>query len=247
MQGSAESVSFKGLCTPVGGFRLYHLKMMKHLAEQMGDIPFADQCQDWYEQIIQLMDEYLWNESYYILFNDLETGEVAKEILSYQLDGEFMAWYDGLKEGAFPPHRVKSILAKLKETCTEEWGMRMWSNPDGSAVNPEEFDPGYWSVHGVHAPSALMLAMTYMYHDEMEFGLEVARRVMENMICKQGWTWDMPILFSGDTGEGIWGNDYAQMMMCWALPAAVKGKDLVDFSSENDELVNRVIRAASNG
>lgn len=56
-----------------------------------------------------------------------------------------------------------------------------------------------------------MLAMTCMYKGEKEVGVDLARRIMENMVCRNRWTWDMPILYRGDTGEGLWGNDDAQM------------------------------------
>lgn len=91
-----------------------------------------------------------------------------------------------------------------------------------------------------------MLAMTYMYGGDMDFGVELARKVMENMICRQRWTWDLPILYRGDTGEGIFGNDYAQMMMGWALPTAVMGQDVKTFSAPGG-LVDRVMMAARGG
>jgi hypothetical protein len=89
-----------------------------------------------------------------------------------------------------------------------------------------------------------MMAMTCMYRGRREYGLDLARRIMENMVCRQRWTWDMPILYMADTGEGIWGNDYAQMMMCWALPAALEGTGLKALC-ETGGLVDRIIRAGS--
>jgi hypothetical protein len=65
------------------------------------------------------------------------------------------------------------------------------------------------------------------------------------MICRQHWSWDLPILFRGDTGAGYWGNDYSQMMMCWVLPAGVKGKSLAEMCRPG-ELIDRVLRAARN-
>ena len=65
---------------------------------------------------------------------------------------------------------------------------------------------------------------------------------MDNMILRNGWSWDMPILFRGDTGEGIFGNDYAQMMTVWDLPAAAMGQDVVSISGP-DGLVTRILEA----
>ena len=241
-QESYESTPFKGMSSHVGGIRLYHLKMMELMAEQAGDSEFARQCRDWFNACMRLMEDHLWADSYYIQHKDPATGEDANVVMAYQLDGEFMAWFDGLGEGVFPAERVEATLAKLREVSMETWGARVWSKPDGSAVTPEQFNTGYWTPHGVHAPGALMQAMTYMYRGDREFGLGLAHRVMHNMICRNRWTWDMPILYRGDTGEGIFGCDYSQMMMCWSLPAAVEGKKLRALC-EPGGLVERMIQA----
>ena len=89
-----------------------------------------------------------------------------------------------------------------------------------------------------------MTAMVHMYRGDREHGLDLSRRVMENIVCQQRLTWDIPILYRADTGEGIWGNDYAQMMMVWALPAAVAGKDLASYAAAPDGLIDRILKAA---
>jgi len=88
--------------------------------------------------------------------------------------------------------------------------------------------------------------MTYMYNGEREFGLELAYRAWHNMVCRQGYTWDMPNIMRGDvdTGERTFGNDYYQDMMLWALPAALAGQT-VDRPCRKGGLVDRVLRAAA--
>ncbi len=238
-QESFESTPFKGMSAHVGIIRLYHLKMAEKMAKRMGDTEFAHQCREWFDQASQLLEKHLWTGSYYMQHTDPSTKETADVVMAYQLDGEFMAWMDGLGEGILPPERVRTTLATLKKVTMMTWGPRVWSNPDGS---PPDFPTGYWTPCGVHSPSALMLAMTYMYHGEKEFGLELARKVMENMVCNNSWSWDMPILYRGDNGKGIWGNDYGQMMMPWALAAAMQGKDLSALTASG-QLVDRLIKA----
>jgi uncharacterized protein (DUF608 family) len=244
MQESYESTPFNGMSSHVGSIRLYHLKMMERIAEQVGDDEFAGQCHSWYEQASQLMEEHLWTGSYYLQARDPESGRENDSVMGYQLDGEFMACHDGISEGVFPQERVQMTLETLQRTADGNWGIRTWSDPDGGPLRPEKFDPGYWSPSGVHAPGALMMAMTCMYRGKRDYGLDLARRILENMVCRQGWTWDMPILYRADTGEGTLGNDYAQMMMCWALPAAVYGVTLGELSQAGG-FVDRLIKAAS--
>ena len=91
-----------------------------------------------------------------------------------------------------------------------------------------------------------MLAMTYIYNGEKDFGLEIARKVWHNIVCQQGLTWDQPNIMRGDadTGERSFGADYYQNMILWSLPAAIDGEDL-SAPTKPGGLVDRVIRAAS--
>jgi uncharacterized protein (DUF608 family) len=246
LQEGYESTPFTGMSSHVGSVRLFHLKMMAKIAHHLGDAEFAGECQAWFEQASRLMEKHLWTGSYYLQHRDIHTGQVASEVMGYQLDGEFMACSGGLPEGVFPRDRVQITLDTLSRVSDGPWGARVWSDPAGGPVRPKAFETGYWSPHGVHAPGALMLAMTYLYRGQRVIGLDLAQRVMENMVCRQGWTWDLPILYRADSGEGIWGNDYSQMMVCWALPSAVKGKDAAALAAPG-ELVDRIIQACRSG
>ena len=90
-----------------------------------------------------------------------------------------------------------------------------------------------------------MLAMTYMYNGDSELGLELARKVWHNIVCVQGYGWDMPNIMRGDvdTGERTFGNDYYQDMMLWSLPAAIAGEDF-GAPARRGGLVERMLRAA---
>ena len=88
----------------------------------------------------------------------------------------------------------------------------------------------------------LVLSMTYIYSGQKEFGIELARRHWETLVCRHGHGWDMPNLVRGDTGERIYGTDYYQSMMLWALPAALAGQDIAASRSQTS-LVSRVIEA----
>ena len=244
LQEGYESVPFGGMSSHVATLRLYHLKMMLKIAERVGDSAFADQCRHWFEQAARLMEEHLWTGSYYLHAKDYVTGKVKDVLMGYQLDGEAMSCHDGIAEGVFPPERVETTLATLREKAESRWGVRVWSDPQGGPVEGEALDTGYWSPHGVHAPGSLMAAMAHMYRGDREHGLDLSRRVMETLVCRQRLAWDIPILYRADTGEGIWGNDYAQMMMVWALPAAVAGKDLASYAAATDGLIDRILRAA---
>jgi len=93
-----------------------------------------------------------------------------------------------------------------------------------------------------------MLAMTLIYEGHKELGIELARKVCHNLVCVQGYTWDIPCMTGGalDTGDrqpGPGGYDYYQFMMLWSLPAAIYGKDL-SMPTKSGGLIDRIKRAA---
>ena len=89
-----------------------------------------------------------------------------------------------------------------------------------------------------------MLAMTYLYYGERDFGLEIARRTIHSVIIENRCSWDFTLLYRSDTGERIWGNDYYQNLMLWALPAALLGQDLAG-PCKLGGLVDRIIQAGA--
>ena len=89
-----------------------------------------------------------------------------------------------------------------------------------------------------------MLAMTYIYQGEREFGLELGRRCWHNLVCRQGCTWDMIVILRGDedTGERYGGNDYHVNMIVWAFLSALEGGD-VKAPCKPGGLVDRIVGA----
>jgi hypothetical protein len=79
-----------------------------------------------------------------------------------------------------------------------------------------------------------------MYQGEREVGLELARKSLHG-IMSFGHMWTQPNLVDGKTGERIYGSDYYQNLILWALPAAIDGKDLAESCAPGG-LVDRVIK-----
>ncbi|MDQ1316989.1 MAG: hypothetical protein QG588_638, partial [Candidatus Poribacteria bacterium] len=173
------------------------------------------------------------NGEYYDLYNEPETGKKSDTIMGYQLDGEWMSRFHGLPE-VFDIDHIKTTLATLKQTNMSERGALVFR------LKNNEFGTGYWTSSGVHVPGSLMLAMTYMYHGDKEFGLELARRSINSVVIENRSSWDFPILINSDNGERIWGNDYYQNLMLWSLPAALDGGNLAE-PCKSDGLINRII------
>jgi uncharacterized protein (DUF608 family) len=231
-----ENCNLFGIVPHIGGVHLANLRMAERMAEEYGDKEFAKQCREWFNQGSYTIEAETWNDEYYLLYKEPETGKESNVIMGYQLDGEWMAKFHGLPE-VFHLERIKTTLATLKRTNISERGALVFKFKE-----TKDFSPGYWTYSGVHVPGSLMLAMTYMYYGETEFGLEIARRTISAIVIENCCSWDFPVLIRGDNGERLFGNDYYQNMMLWALPAAMESKDLTEPCKPGG-FIDRVIQA----
>jgi len=238
----APEPGWRGMTAHVGGLHLAQLRIAERLATEAGDDEFAKQCAEWIEAGAESMEKKLWTGSYYLNYLEPETKSRSDLIFGYQLDGEWVTDHHGLESG-LPEQRVRTVLDTIKR-CNiplSKYGAVNYCLPDGKPAKIA----GY-GTYSFFPPEALMLAMTYMYNGERGFGLELARKVWHNIVCLQGYTWDMPNIMRGDTdtGERTFGNDYYQDMMLWSLPAAIEGKDF-GAPAKPGGLVDRIRRAAS--
>ncbi len=242
-----ENYRYYGMAVHVGGIHLANLKMAESMAEKMDDKEFAERCRDWFRKGSSSMENRMWTGKYYLNYYDPETGRKSDHIFAYQLDGEWMVRSHGLAS-VFEPERIKTTLATIKRTCVAatEYGAVNFADPDGSPTKDlarSDHGSDEWcGTYSFFPPEVLMLAMTFMYHGNIDSGLELARRCWQNIVLRQGRTWNQPNLIRGDTGEQTFGEDYYQNMMLWFLPAALQSKDLSAVCSRG-QLVDRIIRA----
>ncbi|MFH0962388.1 MAG: GH116 family glycosyl hydrolase [Planctomycetota bacterium] len=233
-----------GMTAHIGGLHLAQLRITERMAKEIGDEQFARQCEEWIKAGADAMEKRLWTGSYYLNFLDPETGQKSDLVFAYQLDGEWILAHHGLP-AALPEDRVKTVLETIKRcnVALTRYGAVNYTNADGTVrvVKPEDYGPYSYFVS-----AGMMLAMTYMYHGQRDFGIELAHRIWHNFVCRQGYTWDLRCMMVGDTdsGEGTSDSDYYQAMMLWSLPAALEEKDLSAPCAPGG-LVDRILKAAS--
>ena len=167
----------------------------------------------------------------------LRQAKRSDRIFSCQLDGDWIAAFHGLSP-IFREDRAKKTWATIaaKNSPLAPWGTVFFANPDGTPW----MDAGY-GPFTIFVSEQLMLAMTYIYAGEREFGLEQARRCLYNLMAK-GYTWNQPCIVQAKSGERISGYDYYQNLMLWSLPATMKGQDLRTPCASSG-LVARVLQA----
>jgi uncharacterized protein (DUF608 family) len=224
-----------GIVPHIGGVHLANLRMSARLAGEVGDTAFADQCNDWFRQGSGAMEEATWNGKYYLLYHEPSTGKKCDVIMGCQLDGEWMARFHGLYS-AFDPGHVKTVLATLKSTNNFPHGATVFRVPEGS-----DFKPGQWGDN-VHIPSSFVLAATYLYYGDREFGLDLARRTVRAYEIENRATWNGMLVIRGSDASFVWGMEYYQNLMLWCLPAAIEGTDLAGACRQGG-LIDRIIQA----
>ena len=236
-----EHCEWKGMTAHVGGLHLAQLRIAQRMAEAYGDKNFATIFKQWFDDGLAAMEEYLWNGKYYINYHEVSTGLKSDLIFSYQLDGEWITDFHGLPY-CFPKNRVMSILDVIKKVNAplSDIGFISFISPDGDArALGGSYDP-----YAFFNAELFMSAMNYMYEGQKDFGVSISKRCMESIVCKHLYTWDMPNMIRGDTGEVTFGKDYYQMLMIWSLPAAITNQDMAGPAKKGG-LVDRMIKAAN--
>jgi uncharacterized protein (DUF608 family) len=229
-----EFGEWAGMAAHLGGLRLAQLRMVIRMAQALGDRAYVDRCQAWLDGGSQAMEEKLWSGSYYLNFSDPENGKISDDVMGYQLDGEWTAIFHGL-QGVFKPERVPVVLETIRRcnsALTPKMGAANFARPDGSPLAAGA-QVAHYGQYAMFVPEVVILAMTYIMNGEREYGLEMARKAWQTLCLERGHIWDLPNLVSGDDGRRLFGTDYYQDMMLWALPAALYGQDIADFCAAN--------------
>jgi uncharacterized protein (DUF608 family) len=260
-----EAMAWPGLSSHVGGVRLATLQIIKRMAEVVGDTAFKEQCQQWIGQGTNLLEEHLWAQSHYRIFNDkltngdterLQTsregaefianvnegsGTVLDLVLSHQLDGEWISDLHGVK-GVFNKYRIGQTLdtiSRINQPLTTA-GLLVVADPSGKVANYG----GRMGGLSTMPASTFITAMNYLYEGKPEEGLGIARACLHEMVCEQGMTWDMPNILIGtkEYKARVYGTDYYQCLSLWGLPAAIQGQNIKESASQG-MLINRIIEA----
>ena len=245
-----EGNGFFGMTPHVGGIHLAQLRIVQRMAEKTGDQEFAEQCKAWLWQGSASIENKLWTGKYYLNYLEPETGKKSDLVFGYQLDGDWMCFYHGLP-GVFQSDRARITLDTIKNTCMAltPYGAANFANADGTPAESEQYMADAWGLdygsYGYFPPEVFMLAATYMYLGQTELGLELARNCMRG-IMQWGYLWTQPNIVNGATGKRVYGSDYYQNMMLWAVPAAIgidNTKRDIAAATGQGSLVERVILA----
>jgi hypothetical protein len=175
----AEAPGWAGMTAHIGGLHLAEIRIAERMARLAGDTEFERQCAEWIRAGVGAMEQRLWDDrGYYLNYLEPETGRKSEYVFGYQLDGEWIAAHHGLPR-ALPEQRIETVLATIKRcnVTVTKYGAVNYALPDGTVANP-----GGYGAYSYFPPEQLMLAMTYMYYGDREFGLELAHKAWHNLV-----------------------------------------------------------------
>jgi uncharacterized protein (DUF608 family) len=240
-----EDRPYYGYVSHSGGIRMAHAQMMRRWAEKMGDKEYVKKMDAYLQAGNEALEKHLWTGSYYMEYNEPESGRKLDRIFTVQLDGQYFSRATGFA-GAFPKNRVDTVLKTIREKACSASKLGMPPNfvaPDGSLWAQKS--DGYLSSQFTYVNFTMyFLSMVYMYEGQKEFGLELLRKNLEIYACKHGYAWDGVNVCSGhgDTGERSYGFEYGQNMGLWGVIAALQKQD-VSGPVKPGGLVERLIKA----
>ena len=231
--GTSAYVAGTWLATLAGGMAL---------AEEMGDVDFSTECNDWLRRGLAAYQQLLWTGDHYRLWNDPANGQSSDVSLGNQLMAQWCVKVLGLPD-VLPEANVQAALATVQRLnmAATVYGLANGVTPDG-----QRFDAGY-PQEGDHAKHTfvgenLCAAMTFLYHGQEETGLEIARRIYEAIALKSRSPWNQRCLINSETGLPVWGDDYYSNLVIWAVPMALAGQNIGQFVKPGT-LVERMIAA----
>lgn len=233
-----------GTSAYVAGTWLATLTCGRAMAEEMGDSSFADECSAWLQRGQQAYESKLWTGSYYRLWNDANDQGVSDVSLANQLVGEWCVSVAGLPD-VLPEANVQSALSTVERwnMAATPYGVVNGASPDGTRFNSGYSVENDFGLHTFFGES-MCAAMTFMYHEKVDVGLEIARRLYEAVALKTRSPWNQRCLISSFTGLPVWGDDYYSNLVIWAVPMALAGQGVGKFSAQGG-LIRSMITAAN--
>ena len=230
-----------GMATHLGGIRLASLQSSLSMAEAMGDRDFVQQCKTWLQNGQDAMENKMWTGSYYLNFYEEKINKKSTAVMGYQLDGEWASKSLGY-EGVFRQDRVPVVLDKIRQcnVAASGCGAINFATPDGKPLSSDDKIAEFGN-QSMFLPEVMILAMTYMYAGEKDFGMNMLEDTLQQVLLNNGRMWDLPNTILGNTCDRQFGTDYYQNGMLWTIPAAIAGQDLMSLCRK-DQLVDRMLK-----
>jgi uncharacterized protein (DUF608 family) len=209
----------------------------------MEDKDFEEESAEKLKKALASYDEKLWTGKYYRLWNDPDNNRKSDVCLGNQLMSEWCLRIVG-EMGVLPEGKKDTALNTIKKLNMNatQYGLVNGVTPDG-----KRFDAGYSSTndHGKHVffGENFCAAMTFIYNDHYETGMEIVKRIYESVAIKSRSPWNQRCLLDAEDGLPVWGEDYYSNMVVWTLPAA-HDNESIEYLVRKGGVVDKMLNSA---
>ena len=233
---------WEGTSSYVAGTWLATLAAGKAMAAATGDHEFANECAARLAHAQKNYNTRLWNGRYYRLWSNAAKDTSSNVCLANQLMAQWCVKVGGLGD-ILPEDRIHSALNAMEQLNAKatSYGLVNGVTPDGRPYDTKIHPVGDFGQN-IFVGENLCAAMTFLYHGRRDAGLAAARAMYETMAIKTRSPWNQRCLLWGDTGLPLWGDDYYSNLAIWAVPMAVRGESLKEFSKSG--LIPDMLNAA---
>ena len=189
---------------------------------------------------MKVFDEQLWTGEYYRLYSDRQTGRCSDTVFADQFASHWMTNVMGLGD-VFPQDRVRSATATVKRLnyAATRFGVKNAIRPDGT----DDLTGGdRGDATGILFSENLAVALTLIYDGQEQWGMEIARRLMDCVVIQQKSPWNINLFIDATDGSAVFMPFHYQAMILWALPLAINRQGIGEFCAAGG-LVDRIIKA----
>lgn len=204
----------RGASSYTSGIYLAALLAAERMATMAEDSDFARTCRCEFELAQRSFDDQLWTGSYYRAATNDDACAAG------QLNGQWYATLLGLGH-ILPPERVaQAVRTTVSLTgSASPHGAVNAVLPDGTADRRNPHSGNVWPGE------TYALASLAIYEGMVDQGLELARKVWENITDGVADPWDQPDVIDSVTGAYGFGDHYMRNMVVWAVAFALSSRD----------------------
>ncbi|MFH1784385.1 MAG: GH116 family glycosyl hydrolase [bacterium] len=200
------------------GLFLAALKAATKIAKLNDDEGFASECRQWFEKGQKSFEEQLWTGKFYKNCSGSERRDISCTLS--QLNGQWYAHMLGLGY-IVNPERVKQALESIFELNVSkcQYGGLNSVLPDGTIDDSSGHSRVIWPAMN-YALCALAI-----YEDMADKGLEVAKKVWDNISLGVKNPWNQSDVVNATDGSYGFGDYYMRNMAIWAIYIALASKN----------------------
>jgi uncharacterized protein (DUF608 family) len=201
---------FHGTNSYTSGIFLASLLALERIAGIIGDKKLSEDCRSYFERGRQSFQRQLWNGRYFIACNGAKGKDTACTL--GQLNGQWYAHLLGLGY-IVDKEKVKAAIKSILSLNVKDTKL----GATNSVFSDEKRDRVNIQSQNLWAGEVYAFCALAVYEGFVKEGLEIAKRMWDNISRNQLCPWDQSDMLDPDTGKYLFGDHYMRNMVLASL------------------------------